>query len=136
MLLREDLYYTIDTLNNAGVRVWVVKQIPEQVTDPVRQLAWASITGGETDQLGVSLIEHQKKYIACDNDLLDGLRPPRATVLDPTAVFFNTKGYCQLESGGKLIFYDRDHLTDFGTQSLVPVLAPMFESISRRRDGN
>jgi peptidoglycan/LPS O-acetylase OafA/YrhL len=129
-LLRADLEYTVATLRAAGVRVWVLKQVPEQKTDATRALAWATIVGGQTDTMGVTRAQHQEKYAGCDDYLVAGLRPPGVVVLDPTGAYFDSRGYCALQAEGNLIYFDRNHVTPYGARRLVGVLAPMFGELA------
>jgi hypothetical protein len=127
------LKLTVKTLHAAGVKVWIMKQVPSQKVYPPRFLANAYRYGySENDYLpkiGLTVSEHLKCQ-ELTHRTIDALPALGARILDPLTLLTNDNGYCIMEADGHSIYYDDNHLSKHGALWLKPLFAPLFEQFA------
>ena len=131
MVLRRGLERTIDQLHAAGAKVWIVKQVPLQDSDPVRELVFAARQGQVDPPRGVTRQQHQERQ-ASVNRVLSALASPDVIVLDPADYCFDEYDCSIIGSRDRSYYYDDDHLSPHGSRALLrPLLEPVFAEIAR-----
>lgn len=124
-IVEELLPPTVGRLQAAGLRVWIVKEVPDQRLDLGRNLSRRALLGGSDDVLpGVTLAEHREATAPFER-LIPKL--PGVRVLDPTPFLFGEDGVCRPVRRGEFLYRDSNHLTSYGAR----LLAPMFEPLLR-----
>ena len=132
LVLERGLQRTITELEEAGARVWIMKQVPLQVDDPIRKQVQACQRGEETPH-GISLAEHHQRQKNA-NSVLEDFASAGRTVFDPATVCFDDQGRSMIGTKGRSYYFDDDHLSPFGSRTLLgPLLAPAFEVMAREQ---
>ena len=128
MQYRRDLIETIESLQDTKTRIWIMREVPTQLSAPPRALAIAVIRHKNPEKLGISLVEQRDRYHKY-NPTYVGLSAiyPQVTVLDPTCLFVNSQGICRMEENGKSLYVDEVHLTVTGAMKLIPLFEPIFD---------
>ncbi|MEQ8821171.1 MAG: acyltransferase family protein [Sumerlaeia bacterium] len=128
-VLEEHLRGMIVTLEDAGVRVWLLKQVPE--TDNYHTARHFSYTFryplfNSMERYTTTRAEHEKRQ-ACFESVLKNLGDhPNLTVIDPTLAFFdNSEGRLEIYSE-RSHYRDDNHLTRYGAEKY---LGPIFEEV-------
>jgi len=117
--LRTGLLATLNELEQAGVRVWIMKQVPLHPSHP-RLLVNQS---GGTSQ-GISLQAHRARNTKVQT-IFSEVKPD-VTFLDPSTVCFDESGHSIIEGHGYSYYIDDDHLSPTGADRL---LRGMFEDV-------
>jgi hypothetical protein len=136
--LEAGLTRTLDELESLGVKVFIVKQVPEQsYFSPQRTLVRSAYLGGEPPK-GVAISEHDARQSSA-NEIITACAQGRDFVrlVDPKESCFDTNGYSLLGNEHGSFYRDADHLSDFGADSLLrPLLDSVFtEMVESRRSG-
>jgi len=127
------LDHTLAELEKAGVKVWLMKQVPLQSREPNRLIFRSALFG--LVPLGVSLEEHQKRQHLA-NATIDAIaaRYPNVTVLDPTEYCFDATHHARIFDASGVYYVDKDHLSPLGAEQLLrPMFAGVFEEIRYRK---
>jgi hypothetical protein len=128
--LRRGLARTIAVLKLLGTRVWIMKQVPLQIDNPPRMLARAALYGYEYPK-GSTLETHKMRQMNVAS-IIDSLRLPAFSVLDPTSVCFDSTGHSVLTDGKRSFYADEHHLSPFGARALIrPLLEPVFAKMTQ-----
>lgn len=131
--LRSAMVATVDSLHEAGARVWILRQVPRHRWDVPRALAITVLRGGNPDELGSTLAEHEVEFRRQDPIFLGvAARHPDVFVLDPTGYFVSAAGLCRVSDAGHALYRDDDHLTVSGALRLRELLEPIFAGIDDR----
>jgi peptidoglycan/LPS O-acetylase OafA/YrhL len=105
-------------------KVYALRPIPELAIDVPATLARKAIWGGEMD-----VILPWADYIQRQQFVLDALDRAHdqcgVEILDPTPVLC-PDGACHGAQNGRALYYDDDHLSQFGNQKLVPLFRTVF----------
>lgn len=123
-----DLSAMVHSLREAGVRVWIFKEVPLQRQGTVARLASLAMVGRSAERLGRPIAEHLARQRFLDS-LFTQLseHDPQVHVLDPTPMMCPA-GICRAEFDGHSLYKDENHLSDQGGERMRPVLAPVFLS--------
>ena len=118
--LRKVFDETVSSLRQAGVRVWVVRQVPEQQKYVVRMLARHLVRGGSPDEFGVSEALFRAKR-AIEQRCLGCEAADGIEFLDP-AQYFLRGGRARAAEGNQPLYSDDNHLALAGVKLLRPLL--------------
>jgi len=135
--VRIQLERMLERLTQAGVRVWILKQVPEtNRSDTARQFYFASRFPrlANFDQFTISLKKHEQRQLYADR-ALDGLESTKVTVIDPSPAFFdNEKAMLKIYSD-RSYYRDDDHLTSYGVEQMLgPVIDQIMSEIRLGRE--
>lgn len=120
----------ITSLNEAGVHVWIMRQVPRQTYDVPNALATAVVLNRDLSKIrGINLEQHHNRQ-AVVNEVLDRLVGPRVTILDPTPYMFDESGRSWIQIDGHASYSDDDHITTHGATRLRPLFEPVFEKMA------
>jgi len=126
-LTAQNLQRTIRALRERDLRVWLLRQVPEQRTDVPRGLALAAYWGWDPDALCVTDKEYATAQARTDG-LFAAVGGAGVRILDPAPVFFAHES-CLVEVGGHPLFVDDDHVSLAGALALRPILMPIFDEL-------
>ncbi|MEJ8849694.1 acyltransferase family protein [Variovorax rhizosphaerae] len=106
--------------------VYLMRPIPEMGIDVPRQVARAMALGRDKG-VSVSLDEYRKRHamvLAAQDAAHDqcGVK-----ILDPLP-YLCPDGRCESMRGGRPIYYDDNHLSEYGNKFLVPMFAEVFRT--------
>jgi peptidoglycan/LPS O-acetylase OafA/YrhL len=124
---KSNLVATVRALADLGVKVYTVKDVPFPGFNAPRFAALTAMHHGDIHLLGVTSGEYEKM----NNELepayaqITSLGDP---VLDPAPFFLNTNGLYGVEKGGRILYFDPDHLTVDGSMLLMPMFEPIFQT--------
>lgn len=131
-VLRRGLLRTISALQQEGVKVWIMKQVPLQDKNPLITLTQAAWSGVDRPPRGVSLENHRKRQENVD-DVLNTLENGAVEILDPTEYCFDDTQRSLIGSFERSFYADDDHLSPFGAERLLrEMLEPVFAEIAGR----
>ena len=120
---------TVEALRAAGARVWIVEQAPSQPHDVPTWLARAVVRGEVVDQLGRPASEHRarQRWLA---ELFANMAERRGVRrVDPATVLCPAER-CLTSLGGRSLYADYNHLSNFGAMQLRDLFRPMLRSIA------
>lgn len=124
---------TIDAYTEAGARVFLIGQIPQQKYDARAIYQEAEILPGSLTEnlknLSVKLAEH--RWLQSEiNEMLSNeaaRQPENVIFIDLTDTFCNTH-YCPVGTSKKSFYFDNDHLSITGSRKTVGALKTKFVS--------
>lgn len=126
------LLRTVKQLQQLGVTVWILKQVPLQRFSPPRRLARASLSDKMGSVLGRPLEEHLRRQ-SFVNSVFDQLNTKGVHFMDPADVLCDTDNRCRVSQSGRSLYRNQDHLSSFGAGYLEPIFRDMFETIAERQ---
>jgi peptidoglycan/LPS O-acetylase OafA/YrhL len=117
----QQLLVTVEALAATGVRIWIMRPVPFIGQDVPRALARKVLSGGEVDEVSITVEEHYA-YTAFANAAIDRAveQVPGVLALDPVP-FLSVDGRCVAEIDGEALYYDRHHITIAGAERLKPM---------------
>ena len=125
-MFAKDLSAMVHTLREAGVRVWIFKEVPLQRQGTVARLSSLAMIGRSAERLGRPLSEHLARHQFLDALFMQlSQQDPEVRLLDP-APMMCPQGICRAEFDGDSQYMDENHLSDKGGDRMKSVLAPAF----------
>lgn len=130
--IADDVRMMVARLREAGVRVWLVKEVPLQRHGIIGRLSSLAMIGRSASDVGRPLIEHQQRQ-----QFIDALfarlsaADAQVRVLDPASTLC-VEGLCRAEIDGASLYMDENHLSDLGGEHMRGLLAPVFLSENAR----
>jgi len=121
----------VAALREAGVQVWLFKDVPLQRKGSINRLTSLARIGRSAEGLGRPLEEHlaRQHFISTLFDAMSAA-DPGVHVIDPTPMMC-ANGVCSIEVNGHSQYRDEDHLSDVGSARLSPLFAPMLLGASQ-----
>ncbi|MFJ2479734.1 acyltransferase family protein [Pseudomonas sp. NPDC087598] len=120
----------VAALREAGVQVWLFKEVPLQRKGIINRLTSLARIGRSAEGLGRPLEEHlaRQHFIS---GLFESMSAadPGVHVIDPTPMMC-AGGVCSIEVNGHSQYRDEDHLSDAGSARLSPLFAPLLLGVS------
>lgn len=106
--------------------VYLMRPIPEMPVDIPKAMARARIEGNIADDISISLDNYHKRHdfiwraqdIARDRCAIK--------ILDPLP-YLCSDGQCRASRGGRPLYYDDNHLSEYGNKLLIPMFAEIFK---------
>jgi peptidoglycan/LPS O-acetylase OafA/YrhL len=120
---------TVDALQGAGARVWILEQVPSQPREPPTWLATIVKQGGDAAAAGRPLAEHRRRQAPVAG-ILRAVGGTRAVHLLDPATILCTGTLCPAAGGGRSLYADDNHLSTWGAMRLRPLFAPLFDSMA------
>jgi peptidoglycan/LPS O-acetylase OafA/YrhL len=121
--LAQEIATTRDALRAEGAEVYVLCEVPTQSQDPTRQIAyhrrWSLAPNLTTPD------EHRQHTKAVTATLGQAFLPNQ--ILDPAPIVLSWK---EPFRENEPLYYDRHHLTDAGSQELMPLLEPVLATLT------
>jgi peptidoglycan/LPS O-acetylase OafA/YrhL len=107
-----------------GRKVYLMRPVPEMGVDVPSKLARTAIWGGEMD-VRVLLQDYMQRQQFIWQAQDRAHRECGVELLNPTSILC-TDGYCHGADGGRPLYFDDDHLSEFGNRKLVPMFRRVF----------
>ncbi|MDL9998088.1 acyltransferase family protein [Variovorax sp. J22P240] len=108
--------------------VFLVRPIPEMGVDVPKAMSRAFLLGKSKD-VSISLVDYQQRH-AVVLQAQDAARERCGVrILDPVP-YLCPDGRCHGAKEGRPLYYDDDHLSEYGNRLLVPMFATVFASAS------
>lgn len=107
----------------SGRRVYLVAPIPEMPVDVPRAVSRALVLGVERYP-SLSEEDYAMRHRLALTALRRAVQDCGAVVLDPRPQLC-PDGRCRSTEGSRPLYYDDDHLSEFGSRTLLPMLAPV-----------
>ena len=107
---------TLDALHERGIRVWIVKQIPEQRYNATYALANAmrfNAKNVDWKGLAVPLKEYRKEQ-AWVNEVLDGFASEKTKIIEVEPQYTFGTDRCLMIKDGQPLYRDKDHVNTKG----------------------
>jgi peptidoglycan/LPS O-acetylase OafA/YrhL len=134
-VFRKNLYNTLSELNQLGIQVWIMEQVPFQHYDPVYEVVTA-LKRNDKVPFGVSREQHTQRQQNV-RAIFRSIDLPNVTIIDPSPTLFTEQGYTRLSGNKTLYYFDSDHLSMAGANLFIkPVLKPIFKAINQSRVAN
>lgn len=122
---------TVERLRATGAKVAILRQVPSQLFLVPNELARAIEKGHDLSSIGRPLVSHRKRQAFVDA-VFDRLGDA-VLVLDPAVELCKPDAFCRAAHKGRALYFDNDHLTEYGALHLRPVLEPIFGHGQLRR---
>ncbi len=129
--LRPHLDKTISALKASGARVWIMRQVPRPGKDVPRTLALEVMLQGDSQETDFNLDAYHAD-LAHAQGLFESLSGSGVAVLDPVPFFINPQGRLIVESNGRALYFDDQHLSSIGALRLKGLFEPIFGTPSSR----
>jgi len=115
----------VAALREAGVQVWLFKEVPLQRKGIINRLTSLARIGRSAEGLGRPLEEHlARQHFLSELFTSMSEADPGVHVIDPTPMMC-ADGVCSIEVNGHSQYKDEDHLSDAGSARLSPLFAPL-----------
>lgn len=122
---------TVEFLEQKGVQVVLVRDVPHHSGHVPRMLMRAAWLGRDPQGIGVTAEEHRSRNRVADA-ALQRMALAGAQVVDPTSYLVDSKGRCRVELSGVPLYRDAGHLTRSGAELLIPVIATALDPMVQR----
>lgn len=107
--------------------VYLVRPIPEMGVDVPKVLARALLVGRDKE-VSISLADYHRRHAVVWAAQDAAHARCGVTILDPLP-YLCRDGRCQGAQNGRPLYYDDNHLSEFGNKLLVPMFAAVFKKI-------
>ncbi|MBP5969619.1 MULTISPECIES: acyltransferase family protein [Pseudomonas] len=115
----------VAALREAGVQVWLFREVPLQRKGIINRLTSLARIGRSAEGLGRPLEEHlARQHFLSELFTSMSAEDPGVHVIDPTPLMC-PDGICSIEVNGHSQYKDEDHLSDVGSARLSPLFAPL-----------
>lgn len=131
-VLLRGLVRTATALQEAGARVCIMEQAPEQELEPFRQLI--SAIRDQRQPFGVTRKQHQRRQQSVQRVLAEFVKQKQVRLVDPADHWFDAQGRSLLGAKESCFYADSHHLSRAGARILLrPTLEPLFSEWSVQR---
>lgn len=121
---RSDLISTACRLAQAR-EVFLVRPIPEMGVDVPRSMSLSLLFGGKNSDVSVSLAAYHKRHAFIWEAQDEAVRSCGVKILDPLP-FLCDGDQCWGSKDGQPLYFDDDHLNEFGNKLLIPMFRQVF----------
>lgn len=129
-VMLESLGQTVSMLSDAGIKVWILREVPLQEFNPVRKLQLSAILkrpppSGTTQVNNHNLRENSRQ-------VLDRMESLGAHMLNPEAYCFDNEGFSIISDGVRSVYVDDNHLSSHGVNLLLqPLFSSLFDRLTK-----
>lgn len=128
-LFEKSLEQTVQKLTKAGRTIYILEQFPESTANIPLGLARATLFPFPH----INYLRPSMRDVDARQSFVDGvfkrISEKYPITLIRTHDFFCWDGYCQIESNGRSLYRDSNHLSNFGANYAASILKPIFEKI-------
>lgn len=121
---RSDLISTACSLAQAR-EVFLVRPIPEMGVDVPRSMSLSLLFSGKSTDVSISLEDYHKRHAFIWEAQDDAVRSCGVKILDPLP-FLCGESRCWGSKDGQPLYFDDDHLNEFGNKLLIPMFRQVF----------
>jgi peptidoglycan/LPS O-acetylase OafA/YrhL len=123
---------TLSSLENDGVNVWIMKQVPLQRFDPARQLQRNALLGWPIARGTSQSWNRQRQHTV--NQILESSISSHTQILDPEPYCYDESGQSIIFDGQQSLYFDDNHLTAYGVEHLLdPLFRDLLDQIKSPR---
>lgn len=108
--------------------VFILRPIPEMGVDVPKAVS-RNLAMGRTAFPSIAIDDYQRRHQLVLAAQQAAQASCNVRILDPTSILCNS-GHCISELNGRPIYYDDDHLSEFGNKLLVPMFRAVFAAAS------
>lgn len=105
--------------------VYLVRPIPEMGMDIPKTMSRA-LAIGKTKEIVLSVSDYRKRHAVVLEAQDQAHKRCGVRILDPVP-YLCPNGVCRSALDGRPIYYDDDHLSEFGNKLLVPMFREVFD---------
>ena len=105
--------------------VYLVRPIPEMGVDVPKKLSRNILLGRGNDDIKISIEEYYKRHKFIWDAQDQAAKQCGLTILNPLPYLCDDR-YCYGSRGGRPLYYDDDHLSEYGNKFLVPMFDQIF----------
>ncbi len=127
-ILVKYLRKTVSRLNEMGIKVYLMRDVGLQPRSVPETVAQAASRGMDLNSFSIPASQVRAKAAPMNALLDEALAGLDVTILDPIPSLTDDSGRYLMAKDGVAIFNDRDHFSPAGTNIMVPLLTPVFES--------
>ncbi len=106
--------------------VYITRPIPEMMNDVPKTMARALMFGKADPLISISLEEYHARHAVVWAAQDEAARQCGVKILDPLPYLCHD-GRCWSSKAGRPLYYDDDHLSEYGNKLLVPMFRQIFE---------
>ncbi len=106
--------------------VYLVRPFPEMMVNVPKTIA-RSLIFGKTEEISISIDDYYKRHAFVWSIQDEAARRCGARILDPLPYLCNEE-HCWGSMNGRPLYYDDDHLSEYGNRLLVPMFRQVFTS--------
>ena len=121
---RSDLILTACRLAQAR-EVFLVRPIPEMGVDVPRSMSLSLLLSGKNSDVSISLTAYHKRHAFIWEAQDEAARSCGVKILDPLP-FLCDEDRCWGSKDGHPLYFDDDHLNEFGNKLLIPMFRQVF----------
>nr|WP_281497660.1 SGNH hydrolase domain-containing protein [Ferrimonas balearica] len=115
--------------------VYMVRPLPEMSFNVPKVMSRSLMFGSDVDGLSVSLDDYRRYHAFVWEAQDEAAKRCGVKLLDPTP-YLCSEGRCWASKDGRPLYYDDDHLSEYGNKLLVPMFKAVFEPQQRVAEGN
>jgi peptidoglycan/LPS O-acetylase OafA/YrhL len=130
--LAEGLRERVAQLRASGHRVWLVKEVPQQLFSPPYRLTRLAMLDHSVEGVGLAVSEHHKRQAFLSQLFAELAQDPQVRVVDPAPRLCDANGLCRVERDGYSLYTDDNHLSEVGARLVAPFLEPLFVTMQAR----
>jgi len=117
---------TVSALNRAGKTVLILRDIPElQSEQTLREHFMRAMRNRRGAVASMNIENHRSRQYEADQAITLVRQTYAVHVLDP-AMFICPDNRCLVAEGGRTLYRDKHHLTDFASRKFAEVFEPLF----------
>jgi len=127
-VFRRGFERTLATAREAGIRLWVMREVPGQDVDVPRSLGIRTHLGMETASFHRTEEDYRELTTFADA-LFEEFAGPDLQILDPSPLLIDESGqYYPAGRNGRAMYFDDDHLSDYGAELIREVFVPFINA--------
>lgn len=116
---------TVCSIKNSE-RVYLVRPYPEMGVNVPKAMGRALLLGRNVESISISLDEYHDRHKVMWDAQDDAARSCGVHILDPLPYLCHD-GKCWGSKNGRPIYYDDDHLSEYGNKLLIPMFKQVWE---------
>ncbi|WP_342243866.1 acyltransferase family protein [Pseudomonas sp. OTU5201] len=106
--------------------VYLVRPFPEMMVNVPKTIS-RSLLFGKPEEVSISIDEYHKRHAFVWSAQDEAARRCDVKILDPLP-YLCSEGRCQGSKNGRPLYYDDDHLSEYGNKLLTPMFRQVFTS--------
>ncbi|MDH4554221.1 acyltransferase [Pseudomonas sp. BN417] len=106
--------------------VYLVRPFPEMMVNVPKTIS-RSLIFGKTEEVSISIDDYHKRHAFVWSVQDEAARRCNVKILDPLP-YLCSEGRCRGSKNGRPLYYDDDHLSEYGNKLLTPMFRQVFTS--------
>lgn len=119
---------TVERLDEAGVRVWLFREVIQHPREVPETVAQSALRGRDLNTAAIPAEAVWERRRPIDALIDRGLAGLPVGYLEPLPFLIDESGRYLLAHGGRALFSDRHHLSAWGTRRIEGLVVPVFEA--------